>query len=339
MKRLLLTAAAIGSLAGLCAGAAPEPPQASPPPHRSTHKEVANIAAEGEAKIGELATLCVTADDRLLACDAKANEVKVFGLTGKVQATWKLPFAPSAICACPDGTVYVGGVGKLAKLDRDGKVAAQIDVGGELTEQQLPGPAKARTANSWRGRKLPDRKISGLAATDKELFASIGTGWSLRSLGMILRFDRNLGGGTKIADGLRGCCQRLDLAVKDGVLYVAENTRYRILTFDREGKSLGSWGRRDRTVEGFGSCCNPMNVCFGPGGELYTAESGLGRIKRYTADGRFLALIGEVGVTRFERAGHLAASCSNIAVAVSKDGRYVFVQDVKTDAIRVLERQ
>jgi len=136
---------------------------------------------------------------------------------------------------------------------------------------------------------------------------------------------------------LRGCCQRLDLAAHDGSLYAAENARYRVVRFDAEGKSLSSWGSASRdTVEGFGSCCNPMNLFFGPGGELYTAESGMGRIKRYTPDGKFLGLIGEVGVQRFTRAGRTAASCSNMTLAVSKDGSRIFVQDVAQNVIRVL---
>jgi hypothetical protein len=127
---------------------------------------------------------------------------------------------------------------------------------------------------------------------------------------------------------------------KDGVLYVAENARHRVVRFDRDGEVLSTWGRRARTnVAEFGSCCNPMNLCFGPGGVLYTAESGLGRVKRYTPEGKFLGLVGYVGVTRFTRAGRLAASCSNIAIAVNKDGSRVFVQDLKKNIIRVLAKQ
>ena len=41
----------------------------------------------------------------------------------------------------------------------------------------------------------------------------------------------------------------------------------------------------------------------------------------------------------FQRAGRLAASCSNIAVGATTDGNRVFVQDVSNNIIRVLERK
>jgi sugar lactone lactonase YvrE len=156
----------------------------------------------------------------------------------------------------------------------------------------------------------------------------------------VFRLDRDLREAVKVMDELRACCQRLDLVAKDDKLYVSENARHRVLACDRDGNVLAKWGARDRTaIEGFGSCCNPMNLCFGSTGELYTAESGLGRIKRYSRDGKFLGLVGYVGVERFNRATRLAASCSNIAVAVSADGSRVYVLDLKNNLIRRLARK
>jgi len=82
-----------------------------------------------------------------------------------------------------------------------------------------------------------------------------------------------------------------------------------------------------------------MNLYFDARGRLYTTESGLGRVKCYTTDGKLLALVGYVGVQRFERAGPLAASCSNMALAVTPDGGRVYVMDYKGNMIRVLEKK
>ena len=308
---------------------------AGPATVEATHKEIESIGVAGKGRIARLASLCTTHDDKLLACDAGAKQIKVFDLTGKLRAAWPLPFAPYAICAHADGTVYVGGAAKLARLDKAGRVVKTADVNQQLTTGSPTGGPGGRFGRPSGRRAIG--KASGIAATEKDLFVSFGSGWSLRAKAVIVRFGRDLEAAKKIAEGMHGCCQRLDLATADGALYVAENSRYRVVKMDRDGKVLATWGKRDRRdLEGFGSCCNPMNLCFGPGGALYTAESGLGRIKRYTPDGKFLSLVGEVGVTRFTRAGGLAASCSNIAVAVSKDGRRVFIQDVKTNGIRVL---
>ncbi len=287
-------------------------------PISPTHKEVEGIGLTPETKFGNLTTFCMDREGNLLACDSQANEIRKISPTGKTLARWKFNFAPNAIHACPDGTIYAAGQGKAVKLDKTGKMLKTVEVGGV---------------------NLPAGKTSGITATKRDVFVCIGSSGHLRSRSSIVRFDRDLGQPTIIAEDLRGCCQRLDIVAKDSVLYVAENARYRVLKCDRNGKILLKWGNRDRRdIEGFGSCCNPMNLYFGPKGELYTAESGLGRIKRYSPDGEFLGLVGYVGVERFNRATRLAASCSNIALAVNKDASRIFVLDFKNDFIRVMER-
>jgi len=303
---MLTTAVLLTS--GLCFGVETEQTDPTTP----THKEVESIGSGFE----NLSTFCMDADGNLLACDAKAKQIRKLTPAGKTLVTRELEFAPWAIHACSDGTIYTAGPGIVAKLNKTGKVL--------------------KTATSD-GDNFPKGKPSGITATEKDVFVCMGTGWSLRSRSSIARFDRDLNQPVTIAKDLRGCCQRLDAVAKDDVLYIAENARYRVLKCDRNGEILSKWGNQDRkNIEGFGSCCNPMNLCFGPEGALYTAESGLGRIKRYTPNGEFLGLVGYVGVERFNRRGRLAASCSNITVAVSKDASRVYVLDFKKNIIRVL---
>ena len=297
----------------------------------ATHTETSVIGRTPETQFAALGTLRLDSEGRLLVCDTGRKHIRVISPAGKVLATWKLPMAPVALWRCDDGTMYVADAGKVAKLDKSGKVLKTVD---------LPGADAAAAQPRRRGGRSRAAKPSGITASKKDVFVAVGTSWSLRSRSSVIRFNRDLGEPKVIATDLRGCCQRLDMVARDDVLYVAENARYRVVRYDREGKVLSTWGRRDRNdVSGFGSCCNPMNLCFGPGGVLYTAESGLGRVKRYTLDGKFLSLVGYVGVARFARAGRLAASCSNIAIAVTKDGSRVYVQDVKNNIIRVLERK
>jgi len=298
------------------AGAEDAPAEAA----EATHTEVATIGQTEGTRFGSLATLCLSAEGNLLAADGKSKQIVVFDAEGKKLKTWPLEFAPSAMTACADGTLYVGGAGVLAKLDKDGKVLKTVQ-------------ADAGT--------FPKSKASGMATTKDFLLVSFGRGWSLSSRSVVMRLDRELGGAKQIVEGLRGCCQRMDIVASDDEsFYVAENARFRVVKYDTEGKELAAWGSKDRkNIAGFGACCNPMNLCFGSDGALYTAESGLGRIKRYTVEGKLLGLVGYVDTTRFERAGGLAASCSNMAVAVTADGNRVFVQDVKYSLIHVLEKK
>ncbi len=291
---------------------------------KATHKEVEPL----NVSFGHLTTLCLHTSGKLLAADAAERVIKVIDQAGKVVGQLRPGFGPEAMDVARDGTIYCGGEGQLAKLTIEGQV---------VKKARMPRPG-AEESRPRRGRFRPPR-ISGMAVTGRDLFVAVGAGWSLGSRSRLYRFDLDLANPKVLATDLRCCCQRCDITARDGIVYLAENTLHRVVLYDREGKVVGKWGQRSRTdLAGFGSCCNPMNLCFGPKGELYTAESGLGRVKRYTPDGKFLGLVGYVGVTRFTRASALAASCSNIAIAVTPDGRRVFVMDYKKRLIRVLEK-
>jgi sugar lactone lactonase YvrE len=323
-------------LVGLCLavvavvapGWAAEPPRwVDEAAETASHVETAPL----EVAFDELTALRLHVNGDLLACDAGAKCVKVIGPDGKLRTSWKLDFGPESLDVAADGTVYTGGEGVLAKLDRKGQVLKSVRV----SDQVPPPPAEPQP----RGPQRKER-VSGIAATEKDLFVAYGAGWSLRSRSRLVRFDRELANAAVIAEQLRGCCQRCDIAARDGKVYIAENAAHRVLCLDREGAVLAKWGQQAREgIEGFGSCCNPMNLCFDRAGVLYAAESGLGRVKRYATDGKFLGLVGYVGVERFDQAGHLAASCSNIAIAATPDGARVYVMDYKQNRIRVLQQK
>jgi hypothetical protein len=284
-----------------------------------THLEVEPIGATDETSFANLTTFCLTQEDNILACDAERNEIRAMNQFGKKLDTWKLDFSPYAILSCDSGEVYVAGEGIVAKYDKAGKLIKKV-------EAEKDG--------------FPNSKASGIAASEENVFVAFGTDWSLRSRSNIVKFNHELEEWEVIAEDLRGCCQRLDMLVWDKTLYIAENARHRVLKMDKDGKIVGKWGERDRVnIEGFGSCCNPMNLYQSPKGWLYTAESGLGRIKKYGPDGEFLGLVGYVGVVRFNQAGRLAAACSNITVAANKDESRIFVLDFKENLIRILVKR
>ena len=292
----------------------------------ATHEEIEPLAVEFET----LTCLRLHPDGRLLAGDGPAKQIKVIDRCGKQIDAISLEFGPEAIEIAPDGTVYCGGQGKLAKLSAAGEVLVAADV---------PGDAATEITSKRKHGSRPLR-VSGIAVSGDDLFVAFGSGWSMGSKSKLFRLDSQLANPVLLAEGLRGCCQRCDVVAADGLVYLAENSVHRVVAYDRQGTVVGKWGERSRTeLEGFGSCCNPMNLCMGPGGVIYTAESGLGRVKAYSTSGEYLDLIGYVGVERFTRAGGLAASCSNIAIETTPDGRRVYVMDYKNNLIRVLEKK
>jgi len=172
--------------------------------------------------------------------------------------------------------------------------------------------------------------INALAVTDQDVFIASGI---TRGYGYaVWRTNFDFEGGKQIVTGLSGCCGQMDIRCCDDGVYVAENSRKRVLRFDRDGKKLAQWGEGDRngsTGAKFGGCCNPMNLCFGSGGELLTAESE-GYIKRFTKEGSFLGIVGQAKVS---------GGCKNVAIGTSPDGDKVYFYDRQNSTIVILDKK
>lgn len=286
--------------------------------NRATHHEVGQIGLAEPITFANLTTFCLTGQGNILACDAQTRQIRVISPNGELLADWQLEFAPYAICSTANDSIYVAGPDTVARLDTGGRVVNTISGDDNVLIQGRP---------------------AGITATDGDVFVAFASGSQLRPC--IIRLGRDLTEPAVIASDLRVCCGRLNLAARDGVLYTAENGRHRIIKYDRDGNVLATWGSRDsHNIEGFGGCCNPMNLCFDVAGNLYTAESHIGRIKRYTPDGKFLNLVGiTAGITPKLVSGRQVADCTDISIAVSKDGSCVYVLDFRNNIIRILKTE
>ena len=267
------------------------------------YKEVGTLGSSAATRCGRLATFCLMPNGNLIVCDQTKKAIKIITPGDKLVSTLKLDFIPQAVHAASDTLVYVGGHGKVAKVDETGKVAKTLDT--------------ATLA-------LPRSYITSITSTDKQLFVAMRgkAGYS------VYRFGHDLGAGKEIITRLRGCCGQMDVTAHGGNLWVAENGRHRVVKYDLDGKQLAAWGKRDRTGKnGFSGCCNPMNLCIGPGGAVYTAESGLSVIKRFTPGGEFLGVVAQTTAGK---------ACKHVRLAVNADGSRVYVVDVNNNVIRVL---
>jgi sugar lactone lactonase YvrE len=172
-------------------------------------------------------------------------------------------------------------------------------------------------------------QMASISATSEDVFivsrAAVGYGFE------IWRTDLDFQNGESIVSELRGCCGQMDAQACPKGLFVAENGRFRVCRYDREGEMICTWGKGDRQgVVGFGSCCNPMNVTFGPNGDVYTAEASLGRIKRFSPDGEFLGLVGSV---------EIVPGCKKVSIAVNDDGSRVYMLDITRNHIVMMQRK
>jgi hypothetical protein len=244
--------------------------------------------------------------------------LKVISPEGRVLATWPMRdgLEPKMIHGCDDGAVYVAGGGKLAAFGADGTLIKMIDTDAVSGQRAV---------------------AAGLYVTATQVFLALGFGNSMRATEDVWRFDRQLGAPQKIIDRLFGCCSHIDLEVQGGEILIGENSRHRVNRYDLDGTQLGTWGRRDRTsLEGFTACCNPCNSDMGPGGVYFAAESGVGRVKKYATDGKFLGLVGYVDTTKFDGGSALAAQSCYIPIEVNRDASRIYVMDVRAHIIRVL---
>lgn len=332
MKHFSMMLIATVAIAPLAALAAEDDAPGDVAAESASHAEVEPLDVSFE----RLTSLQIDNDGNLLACDGDAKQIKVIGPDGKQIRTIELPFAPEAIDVAADGTIYCGGEGRLAKLDAEGKILKAIDV--PSTADTVVSETSVRRAEVCKVTLA--LRISGIAVSKRHVFATFGTGWSTVSRAKLFRFDRELENPKMLDDDLRGCCMRCDLVTDGKVVYLAENSAHRVVGYNRNGKELSTWGSRSREgLEGFGACCNPMNLCFDGDGVLYTAESGIGRIKRYSKEGEMLSLVGYVGTDRFVHGGAHAASCSNMAIVATPDGNRIYVMDYNHNMIRVLQKK
>mgnify|MGYP003860838159 CR=1 FL=1 len=389
------------------------------PAWQPTHEQSRIIKVGEDLRSGSLHNYCLDRQGNILAgvggsrlvyrVDEKTQQVKaevvtepaeirVFSPDGKRLGSWKTAVVPQALCVHSDGTVFIGGQGKLAKLSPEGQTLLVVDLPGtkpaedkpdsqsekqdgqpEKQDKEKPVVPQANTSQRDTSQrdssqqdtqhKQPESKspgvlggvmkalglsgepaqpeppqppedpqlkalqqqmryeVSGIAVSQQDVFVSTraqtGFGYA------VWRFDHQLNNPQLIVKGLSGCCGQMDIQTHDGELWVAENGRHRVNRYDREGKLLGSFGRRDRkAADGFGGCCEPKNLRFTANGELLAAESGPPvAIKRFSTEGKFL---GMVGLPVYE------TGCVRVTVEVSRDGRTVFILNPGQNQIHVL---
>lgn len=361
---------------------------------KPSHEQVGVIKVKEHSKNRMVHSFCLNTEGNLLVCcgrnrgdapsrtrkrgqveakEVAGGEILLFSPEGEKLGVWALELEPQAVCMASDGSVYVGGAGKLSKLDKDGKplltadspnvaelpplpsvpekkaeppgedseaaqeakqkeiAALQKKVQEALKEYQriaeeagkslkpdddasmeayqakIKEPAEKLRAlqeklmelqttpemRAMRLRMERERRltITGMAVTDRDVFVAC---MSAKGYGYaVWRTDRELKNPKKLVERLAGCCGQMDIQASEGELWVAHNGRHKVEHYDRDGKRLSSFGKRDRThAEGFGGCCEPKNLRFAPNGELFASESGPPTcVKRFTTTGKFLGVM------------------------------------------------
>ncbi|MCA9050617.1 MAG: hypothetical protein KDA89_17890 [Planctomycetaceae bacterium] len=341
---------------------------------------------------------CLNASGQIVAaCGQDSGRIRIVDDNGTVVRSWKVAVRPESVSVAGDGTILVGGEGRLFRFDNRGKILCEAEsphmnalkinreslrkeavrqltaATGNLSlritsyermlkmledkgskadlnssekqvlemlpalitqyksmqkKQEEPGeenkgPSEDEIEAATKRLVQSKTKISSISAGDDFVYVATraveGYGYAVWKLG------KDFTGGEIVLDGLSGCCGQMDVQACAAGLFVAENGRHRVVKYDHAGKGLCQWGKRDRTgIDGFTSCCNPMNVCFNSTGEVFTAESNTGRIKRFSSDGELLAYVGDV---------ELVPGCKNVSIAVSPNSDRVYMLDLTRNHI------
>lgn len=296
---------------------APRAAWAAKPPttFEASHQETAVLCGSAKTKVTSIKAFCLRPDGNLLVSDEKNSSLKLISAQDEFIAEWKLDFPAGALVAVEDGSCYAAGKEHIVRLDALGKVTAKWSK-----------PQKTRVP----GKSYRSASVTGLAATKDAVYMSVrgDTGYDIIRLTLELKEPKT------IIKSLRGCCGQMDIDALGDKLLIAENARHQVGMYDREGKLVSKFGKRDRSAkEGFGSCCGPMNVTVS-GGIIYTGEtvSPAALIKAFDAEGKQLAVIGSAKGP---------ASCTRMTLGASPDGNTVYMLDgsKRSDVIRVLERK
>jgi hypothetical protein len=313
--------------------------------------EVAQIKVGDGRQAGALKNFCLDAQGNILACYApeaagrtgdKGPGIRVYSPDGKLTKTLPLEIKPSAVCVGKDGSIFVGGEGKLLKLDATGKVLASVpsptanepivltqEMENSLTQQAQAMKRPISEVKQEMQSSLDRRRkeVNGLAATDQDVFMTVGSpsDYTFR----VYRFDQALQNSKLVVDKLRGCCGTMDVQAHDDKLFVAHNARHKVEVRDRDGTEVSSFGTQGRVkASDFGGCCEPKCLTVLPGGDVLTAESGPPTcIKRFSSTGKFIEVVAVVPNTNGE--------CVRVTVAASPDGSRYYMLDTTKDAIRV----
>ena len=169
-------------------------------------------------------------------------------------------------------------------------------------------------------------EITSLAVSSRDVFVCCG---SAEGFGYeVWRMNHELSEPKRVVSDLGGCCGQCDIQANDDYLVLAENTRFQVGLLDRDGQRVKGFGSQDRTSkDGFGSCCNPMNVRCCSNGDILTAESSIGYIKRFNKEGEFLGTVGKA---------RIGGGCKHVAIGHDEQRDRYYMQYQDRNAICVL---
>jgi len=233
--------------------------------------------------------------------------VEIFDASGKAENKFKIDGTAQSITVNEKGDILLGMLEHIEIWDKNGN---------QLSKWTSFGP---------------EAVITSIAAKGNDVFVA--------DAGQKVVYHCDLKGNliTKIglkdpATGVPGFIvpsPYFDLGIsKDGNLWVVNPGRHSFEKYAFDGTLLTSWAKASMAMEGFCGCCNPSNFAFLNDSLFVTSEKAIERVKIYTTDGTFLAIVATPD--QFE------AGTKGLDLAVDNQNRILVLDPVKM-MIRIFE--
>lgn len=308
----------------------------------ATHEQLKTVSVKGENG-ASLQTLTCTPDGKVVALVAPArhgtvvgkdaagpiSEVRVFDADGNQLSAWPLGFTAQSVAVSPSGIIYVGGDGKLAKFDAEGKSLGAAEV-PHLTEvlkdqaklkkqaeQQLKQEIESFESSKQEFQtqldKLKEKEPADQTPTDKAQIRSLEA--NIRAYDQISKEYKN----RSIQDVIAQLSSRLRIingvTVTDKEVFIACG--------ELKGHGYAIWRMSldfenpKQVLSQIGGCCGQMDI-QASGDDLFVAENTRHRVARYDRDGK---LVKAFGKKSRESAGDCFGGCCNpMNCRIGKEG-------------------
>ena len=223
----------------------------------------------GALNPGMAMPLAIAADGGGNVLVAGKGAVNRLSATGSVLGTFPIAGLPTCLTADAAGNTYVGFADHVEVYDGGGKLAA-----------------------SWKGLGESAHVVS-ITVTDKEVYLGdagrrvvVRCDLAGNPINEIGRRDEARG-----IPGIVAPSPHLDVAVRDGHVWVANPGKHRVEAYTPAGQLERYWGASGAGIEEFFGCCNPTDFAMLADGSFVTSEKGIARIKKYDAEGVFQSVV------------------------------------------------
>jgi len=228
---------------------------------------------------------------------AGSGHIYIYGKNGSLKNKFKTGGEPNCITLDEEGKVLAGMMDHVEIFSADGVKLAAWNTLGE----------KAHITSIAAGR-------------EQTVVADYGNGrlWVFSKSGKLLRF---------ISRGFAVPSPYFSVKFDGaGNIWAVNPGRLRVEQYTPEGEYVKAWGRATMEIEGFSGCCNPTHLAIDAGGNFFTSEKGIPRVKKYDSSGSFLGIV--AGPDKFREGAR------GLDLAVDTSG-IVYVADPANKKVKV----